>query len=114
MGWSDGEGRAEHLDCELHDVPFYMNTLRIPNISKNTFYYSGLIRQGIMTREEALKREEEELKHFAKPTELDTFLKENNISSNDYENYVKNSDKTRFEPKLQKRARSIYHKFRKF
>lgn len=114
MGWSDGEGRVENLDCELHDVPFYMNTLRIPNISKNTFYYSGLIRQGIMIREEALKREEEELKYFARPTELDTFLKENHTSSNDYENYVKNSDKTRFEPKFQKRARNIYHKFRRF
>jgi len=114
MGWSDGKGRAEHLDCELHDVPFYMNTLRIPNISKNTFYYSGLIRQGIMTRDEALKKEMEELQNIAKPTELDPFLNENHISPSEYEGYVKTSDKTRFEPKLQKRARSIYHKFRKF
>ncbi len=114
LHWSDGEGRAEHLDCELHDVPFYMNTLRIPNISQNTFYYSGLIRQGIMTREEALKKEKEQLKTSAQPSELDTFLKDNNISPQEYEDYVKNADKTRFEPKLQKRARAIYHRFRKF
>ena len=114
MGWSDGAGKAEHLDCELHDIPFYMNTLIIKNITKNTFYYSGLIRQGIITREEAIKKEEEELLKNQKPSELDKFLKENNITNEKYTNYVVTTDKTQYEPKLQKIARNIYHKFRRF
>ncbi|HOZ14484.1 MAG TPA: hypothetical protein PK784_06820 [Tenuifilaceae bacterium] len=114
MGWSDGAGKAEHLDCELHDIPFYMNTLRINNITKNTFYYSGLIRQGIMTREEALKKEEEELKSPDKPIELIKFLSDNKIANEDYKNYVLHANKTQYEPRFQKLARSIYHKFRRF
>jgi len=114
MGWSDGLGKAEHLDCELHDVPFYMNTLKIPNITKNTFYYSGLIRQGIMTREDALRKEEEELLTNEKPNELVRFLTDNHISTEDYQKFVVGADKTKFEPKLEKVARNIYHKLRRF
>ena len=29
MNWNDGAGAVEHLDCELHDVPFYKDTLRL-------------------------------------------------------------------------------------
>jgi hypothetical protein len=61
MNWKDDSGCTEHLDCHLHDVPFYKDTLRISNITKFTFHSSGLIRQGIMTREEALIKENTEL-----------------------------------------------------
>jgi hypothetical protein len=44
MNWSDTSSSFEHLDCELHDIPFYKDTLRIPNITKHTFYRSGMIR----------------------------------------------------------------------
>ena len=114
MGWSDGAGKAEHLDCDLHDVPFYMNTLKIPGISRNTFYYSGLIRQGILTREEALKKEEADLLKNDPPPELIQFLETNHISYDEYTRSVLHSDKSRFEPKLQKAARRIYHRFRRF
>lgn len=114
MGWSDGAGKAEHLDCELHDIPFYMNTLRVKNITRNTFYYSGLIRQGIMTREDALRKEEEDLKNSEQPKELVKFLSDNKISDDEYKQYVIHANKTQFEPKFQKIARNIYHKFRRF
>ena len=114
MKWSDGTGSVEHLDCHLHDAPFFKDTLRIPNITKYTFHSSGLIRQGLMTREDALKKEEAELLKNNPPPELIKFLADSNISIEDYSKSVKNSDKTRFEPKIQKLARDIYHKFRKF
>lgn len=114
MEWNDGSGKAEHLDCELHDVPFFMNTLRIPGITKKTFYYSGLIRQGIMSREEALKKEEEELNKKDPPAELLNYLENNCLDYQKYTHSVLYSDKTIYEPKLQKLARNIYHKFRKF
>lgn len=114
MGWRDGAGKAEHLDCELHDIPFYLNTIKIKNITKNTFYYSGLIRQGILTRNEALNKEKKELLKNEKPPELDKFLVENDISYENYRDYVINSNKAQFEPKLQKIARNMYHKFRRF
>lgn len=114
MNWSDHSGSVEHLDCELHDIPFYKDTLRIPNITKYTFHSSGLIRQGLMTREEALKKEEMELAKKDPPPELIKFLDDNNITYKDYYDIVVKADKTRFEPHLQKVARDIYHRFRRF
>ena len=114
MRWSDHFGSVEHLDCELHNVPTFKETLRLQNITRFTFYNSGLIRQGLMRREEALKKEESELAKKDPPSELLKFLKENNISYEDYRNSVVLADKTRFEPKLQKVARDIYHRFRRY
>lgn len=114
MGWNDGSGKVEHLDCELHNVPFYMNTLKIPNIGKETFHLSGLIRQGIITREEALKKDAEAREKMSVPVELTEFLQNNNITESEYINYVKTSKMSRFEPRFQKFARKLYHKFRKF
>ncbi|MBN3035457.1 MAG: hypothetical protein JW861_07700 [Bacteroidales bacterium] len=114
MGWSDGAGSAEHLDCELHDIPFYKDTLRIQNITRHTFHSSGLIRQGLLSREGALLKEEQEIGKENPPAELTKFLQENNITYEEYVNYVQYSDTSRFEPKWQKVARDMYHKFRKF
>ena len=114
MGWGDTPNSYEHLDCELHNIPFYNNTLRIKNITKNTFYRSGLIRQGLITREEALKEEETEMLNNETPIELLEFLKANKMTFNEYTNRVKYSDKTLYEPKFQRVARNVYYKFRRF
>lgn len=114
MNWSDSKGSIEHLDCDLHDVPFYKDTLRVPYITKYTFHSSGLIRQNLLTREEALMKEELELRKKNPPLELINFLKENNMSYEEYSNAVRNSDKSQYEPRIQNLARVIYHKLRKF
>jgi len=114
MKWSDASGSVEHLDCQLHDIPFYKDTLRISHITKYTFHSSGLIRQGLMTRERALQKEDVELKRKDLPAELLNFLKENDIGYEDYVKSVTSSDKSKFEPRIQKIARDIYHRFRRF
>jgi tRNA(Ile)-lysidine synthase TilS/MesJ len=114
MKWNDASGSIEHLDCHLHDVPFFKDTIRIQNITKNTFHRSGLIRQGLMSREEALKMEEAELQKKDPPTELLKFLDENKMSYEEYKNAVLNSNKSHYEPKFQKLAREVYHRFRKY
>jgi len=114
MGWSDSSQAVEHLDCELHNIPFFRNTLLIPNISKHTLHSSGLIRQGILSRDEALKKEKEDLADDRIPPELEKFLSDIGVSYEEYVEKVKNSDRSQFEPKLQRKAREIYHRFRKF
>jgi len=114
MKWSDASGSVEHLDCELHDVPFFKDALRIQNISRYTFHNSNLIRQGLMTREEALIKEEKELNNMNPPKELIKFLADNKISYKEYITSVTISDKSHFEPRSQKLAREIYHKFRRY
>jgi len=114
MKWRDAASSTEHLDCELHDVPFYKDTLRIPGITKNTFYYSGLIRQGLMNREEALRKEEEGLGKNEPPAGLIGFIANNGIDFEKYKDYVINTNKSQYEPRIQKVARTIYHTFRKY
>jgi hypothetical protein len=67
-----------------------------------------------MTREQALQKEEAELKRTEPPKELITFLKENDIGFDDYVKAVTSSDKSKYEPRIQKIARDIYHRFRRF
>ena len=114
MKWSDHSGSVEHLDCELHDVPSFKETLRIRGITPGTFHRSGLIRQGLLTREEAMKQEERDLLRKAPPAELVNFLADNQIEYSLYEKAVTGTDKSRFEPKLEKLVRELYHRFRKF
>lgn len=114
MGWSDFGGTAEHLDCELHDVPFFKNTLVVPNITKSTLHNSGLLRQGIITREEALQKEEEDQASDPRPSELLKFLEDNGMTYDEYVAYVKNAKREKYAPRIQKLAREIYHRFRKY
>ena len=58
--------------------------------------------------------EEMDMANTAIPKDLEDFLLANNITYADYVNYVKNTDKSKFEPKIQVIARDIYHKLRKF
>ena len=114
MKWNDHPGSVEHLDCELHDIPFYKDTLRIPGITRETFHRSGLIRQGILTRDEALRMEGEDLNKMSPPDELFKYLKESKITSDEYNRAVLTSDKSKYEPKYQNVARNLYHRFRKY
>jgi hypothetical protein len=113
MGWNDYDGVAEHLDCDLHDIPFYRNTLIVPGITKSTFHNSGLLRQNIITPEEAREREKED-GDIDIPEDLKAFLADNGISYSEYINAVLHSDNKRYKNRIQLLARRIYHRLRKF
>ncbi|MFO7660770.1 MAG: hypothetical protein R6V77_07640 [Candidatus Cloacimonadaceae bacterium] len=114
MGWSDSSKTVEHLDCEMHDVPMHMMSLARPELGPNTLYYSGLIRQGIMSREKALAKDEAERTANRIPPELEKFLQDNNLTYGQYVKFATTSDRGQFEPRLQVLARDIYHKLRKY
>ena len=114
MGWSSAHDSVEHLDCDLHGIPFYIQTLLIPGITSETLRNSALIRQGIMTREEALRIENERLAQAPAPSELQTFLRETGLERGEFEEYVRNGDASRFESGFQKKIRKLYHAYRKY
>lgn len=115
MGWSDFGGTAEHLDCELHDVPFFKNTLIVPDITKSTLHNSGLLRQGIITQEEALKREFLDTQVTdPRPPELVKFLQQSGLTYDQYVALVKGSNREKFAPRMQVIVRNLYHRFRKY
>lgn len=84
MGWQKAGDTFEHTDCFLHEIPFYIHTIKFPELTRFTFYHSNLIRLGQMTREEALKLELEELENPAVIQGLDEFLKQIGMSREEF------------------------------
>ncbi|NLD63033.1 MAG: hypothetical protein GX646_03995 [Bacteroidales bacterium] len=58
--------------------------------------------------------EEEELNKKNPPVELFKYLKDSYITSEEYSGAVLDSNNSQYEPKYQKMARSLYHRFRKY
>jgi len=56
VDWEATYGKEAKLDCELHSIPTYQ-TLKKTGISSDGFTFAVLIRYGIMSREEAEKKE---------------------------------------------------------
>lgn len=88
MGWANPPGQLEHMDCTLHELPFYIHTKKFPELTRHTFYRSGLVRRGLMGREEALLAEEEELATSTAPSALEPFLEEIGLSKAEFEDAV--------------------------
>lgn len=90
MGWSTPDDKFEHMDCLLDDVSSYIRTIKFPELTLNTLYHCSLIRLGEMSREDALKIEEENFKNPQIPKELFEFLNEINMTYDEFVSYVKN------------------------
>ncbi len=56
VDWQATYGKEAKLDCELHSIPTYQG-LKKTGISPDGFTFSVLVRYGIMSREEAEKKE---------------------------------------------------------
>jgi hypothetical protein len=88
MGWKSPPEELEHIDCALHELPFYIHTRKFPALSMHTFYRSSLVRRGLMTREEAIRAEERELATLTAPAALEPFLDEIGMSAGEFESSV--------------------------
>ncbi len=89
MGWKKNGDIIEHTDCFLHEIPFFIHTLKFPELTRFTFFHSYLIRLGQMTREEALKIENEENENPYIPEILAKFLEQINITEDEFINEAK-------------------------
>jgi hypothetical protein len=85
MGWTKPPDQFEHMDCLLHEIPFYIHTLKFPELTTGTLYRSGLVRLGEMTRSEAMEAECNELRNpLPEPPILARFLQEIEMSHDEF------------------------------
>ena len=89
MGWTSPDGNIEHMDCQLHEMQHYVNALKFDEVTLHTFHRSYLVRKGEITREEALRLESEELKNPVEPKIFNSFLKELEMTKDDFISSVK-------------------------
>jgi hypothetical protein len=108
MGWSRKDETIEHLDCVFHDVPTYLRTLRMKGITKDTLYNSGLVRQGIITRDEAIRVEQLNMQNSKPPEGLELFLQLCNIPQKQFVEYLQNSEPQKYRPLIEKIATDLY------
>ena len=113
MGWEKAGDTFEHTDCFLHEIPFYIHTIKFPELTGSTFYHSNLIRLGQMTREEALKLELEELENPGVVHGLDEFLKQLGMSKEEFIEQVTDWTKIKKYRKEEPFHEKFYLKFRK-
>jgi hypothetical protein len=95
MGWVKPPGDIEHMDCRVHGVQSYIWARKFPQLTPNTFHRCGQIRQGVITRDAALRAEEEELAHAKVPEALGPFLEDLAMSEAEFDSAV--SDWTRID-----------------
>ncbi len=115
MGWSAGdEANAEHLDCRLHGVAGYLHNLKFPELTGHTIHRAGLIRMGKVERDATLIQDLEERAGLGRPAALDSFLKEMNISMEEFISYTHDwTAIKRFRTTKKNRLRALYHKLTK-
>ncbi len=113
MGWEKAGDSFEHTDCFLHEIPFYIHTIKFPEVTGSTFYYSNRIRLGQMTREEALRLEEEERKNPEVVQGLEFFLKQIGMSREEFIAQVSDWKKIQKYRKEEPFYTKTYLKFRK-
>jgi len=92
LDWTPPDKTKDHIDCKFAPVKYYLKNKQIPHYIFKQEKYSQLIRDGQMTREEALEflnaaiqTEDEE------PAELDDFLKFLKLEKNEIENRERKS-----------------------
>lgn len=84
MGWTRPADAVEHMDCRLHEIPFHIHALKFPRLTPRTLWRCGQVRQGQMTRDEALRLEEADLANPTRPAALDPFLAEAGMSEAEF------------------------------
>jgi len=111
MNWTAPEEETEHMDCLIHEVPFYMHKLKFPELTKKTAFLAGQVRFNEMSREEALEIENKELFEGKKPKVLEHFLDEINMSEDEFEFHAKDWKRVdKFRSKTRNYLVSLYHR----
>jgi len=92
LDWATPDKHQDHIDCKFAPIKYYLKNKQIPHYIFKQEKYSQLIRDGQMTREDALKALDESIKYEKnEPGELKEFLKFLELDYKDIENPDKRS-----------------------
>lgn len=112
MGWESPDDKVEHMDCYVHELPFYIHSQKFPALTPHTFYRSHLVRLGELSRQHAMELEEADLASKQQiPAALLPFLEQIRVSKSEFDNVV--SDWTtlgKYRSHGLQKIRSLYHR----
>ncbi len=91
LNWKTPNKKDDHIDCKYANVKTYFKNQQIPGFVFKQAKYSQLIRDGQLTREEALVQLQVLIEKEQEPANLNEFIEELELSSDDIKNLDKKS-----------------------
>lgn len=87
LGWM-APSESEHMDCLIHPIQKYIHNRRFPNIQMDRLTYARLIMAGLMTREKALQKLNENKTGDGQEKILSMFLENIGMTKMEFDHYV--------------------------
>jgi hypothetical protein len=81
--------KSEHMDCTIHPIQEYIHNARFPDLEMRKLTLSRLVMAGFMSREEALRKLDDEGSGQCPETVMQMFLKNLNMTKEEFDKYVK-------------------------
>jgi hypothetical protein len=79
---------SEHMDCIIHPIQKYIHNRRFPGLEMKRLTFARLVMAGLMTREEALRKLEDEPSEECPEAVMNLFLKNVNLTKEEFDKYV--------------------------
>lgn len=79
---------SEHMDCTIHAIQKYIHNRRFPSLEIKRLTYARYVMAGFMTREDALRKLQEEPNEVCPETVLNGFLKNIEMTREEFDQYV--------------------------
>jgi hypothetical protein len=87
LGWT-APTDAEHMDCTIHTVQKYIHNRRFPTLDMKRLTYARYVMAGLMSRDEALRKLEEEPADECPEPVLTMFLNNIHMTREEFDRYV--------------------------
>lgn len=78
----------EHMDCIIHPVQKYIHNMRFPGAKMRRLTLARLVMAGLMTREEAVSKLEQEPSEEYPEEVMNMFLKNLNMTKEEFDRYI--------------------------
>lgn len=92
LGWLTPDKQKDHIDCKYAPIKYYLKNKQIPHFIFKQEKYSQLIRDGQMSRDDALESLHRDIqKEHEEPVELEDFMHFLGLTRDDLENKEKRS-----------------------
>lgn len=88
LGWQEPPKGPEHMDCVIAPVAKYLHNRRFPGLEQRRLTLAGLVMARQISREEALRRLDEESEEQCPESVLHMFLRNLEMSKKEFDRYI--------------------------
>lgn len=79
---------SEHMDCVIHALPKYIHDRRFPDLEIRKLTFARFVMAGFMTRDEALRKLEDDPREQCPEAVMNLFLKNIKMTKEEFDSYV--------------------------